>query len=122
MKEDAKPFAVHTPRVIPFARQDDVKKDSMVAQGIITPADNEPSKWCHPLVAVGKPRGGVRITVDLAKLNRQVLRPVHPSPTPRCCTSYRPKGPVLLYYGCLKWVLAVTLRGARPTLNNFHHS
>ncbi|XP_047481642.1 uncharacterized protein LOC125034045 [Penaeus chinensis] len=50
--------------------------------GIITPAGDEPSQWCHPLVAVAKPNGGVRITVDLTKLNSQVLRPSHPSPTP----------------------------------------
>jgi len=84
VKDDAKPFAVHTPRVIPLAWRNDVKTelDSMVTQGIITPTGGEPSQWCHPLVAVAKPKGGVRITVDLTKLNSQVLRPAHPSPTP----------------------------------------
>lgn len=54
MKQDARPFAVQTPRVIPIAWRDDVKKelDSMVARGIITPAGDEPCQWCRSLVAV----------------------------------------------------------------------
>ena len=77
------PFAVHTPCQIPFTFRDQVKEelDSMVAQGIITPTGDEPSEWCHPLVVVPK-NSGVRITVDLTKLNSQVSRPIHPSPTP----------------------------------------
>lgn len=84
LKEAAVPFAIHTPRQIPLAFKDQVKEelDSMVAQGIIKPAGDEPSDWCHPLVAVAKANGGVRITTDLSKLNKQVSRPAHPSPTP----------------------------------------
>ena len=84
LREDAQPFAIHTPRQIPLAFQEEVKKElqSMVAQGIIAPAGDNPSPWCHPLVAVAKPKGGVRITTDLSKLNDQVSRPAHPSPTP----------------------------------------
>lgn len=83
LKEDAVPFAIHTPRQIPFAFQQQVKDelDSMVRQGIIQPAGDAPSEWCHPLVVVPKPKG-VRITVDLTKLNNQVSRPTHPAPTP----------------------------------------
>ena len=79
LKEGAVPFAVHTPRQIPFAFQHQVKEEleSMVKQGIITPVGDEPSDWCHPLVVVAKNRG-VRITVDLTKLNSQVSRPTHP--------------------------------------------
>ena len=84
LREGAQPFAIHTPRQIPLAFQEEVKKElqSMVAQGIIAPAGDSPSPWCHPLVAVAKPNGGVRITTDLSKLNGQVSRPAHPSPTP----------------------------------------
>lgn len=84
LKDDAKPFAIYTPRLIPLAYQDDVKKEleAMVAQGIITPVGDQPSPWCHPLVAVAKPIGGIRITTDLSKLNSQVERPAHPSPSP----------------------------------------
>ncbi|XP_068224072.1 uncharacterized protein [Palaemon carinicauda] len=83
LKDGAVPFAVHTPRQIPFAFRDQVKEElaSMVTQGIIKPAGNEPSEWCHPLVIVAKD-SGVRITVDLTKLNSQVSRPTHLSPTP----------------------------------------
>ena len=84
LKEDAVPFAVHTPRVIPLAWQDDVKKelDAMVQQGIIVPAGDDPTPWCHPLVTVAKPTGCVRLTVDSSNANGQTLRPTHPSPTP----------------------------------------
>ena len=83
LKDDAVPFSISTPRQIPFAFRNQVKAelDSMTAQGIIKPADDEPSEWCHPLVVVPKDKG-VRITVDLTKLNSQVIRPAHPSPTP----------------------------------------
>lgn len=84
LREDAQPFAIHTARQIPLAYQIAVKQEllSMEAQGIIAPAADDPSPWCHPLVAVPKPHGGVRITTDLSKLNSQVSRPAHPSPTP----------------------------------------
>ena len=74
LKEDAQPFSIHTPRLIPLAFQEAVKAEleSMVTQGIITPVDDEPAAWCHPLVAVAKNNGGVRITTDLSKLNSQV--------------------------------------------------
>ena len=84
LREDAQPFAIHTPRQIPLAYQETVSQEllSMEAQGIIAPTGDTPSAWCHPLVAVPKPNGGVRITTDLSKLNSQVSRPAHPSPTP----------------------------------------
>ncbi|XP_064087273.1 uncharacterized protein K02A2.6-like [Macrobrachium nipponense] len=83
LKPGATPFAVHTPRPIPFALRDQVKEelDSLVQQGIIRPAGDEPSEWCHSMVLVPKDKG-VRITVDHTHLNSQVARPTHPSPTP----------------------------------------
>ena len=84
LKEDAREFAVYTPRIVPLAWREDVQKEieSMLAQGIITPVGDEPSRWSHPLVVVPKPKGGLRLTVDLSKLNSQVYRPSHPTPTP----------------------------------------
>ena len=82
LKPGATPFAINTPRPIPFAFRDQVKElDSLVQQGIISPTGDEPPEWCHPMVLVAKPKG-VRITVDLTHLNSQVCRPTHPSPTP----------------------------------------
>jgi len=51
LKDGAVPFAINTPRQIPFAFRNQVKEelDSMVVQGIIKPAGDEPSEWCHPL-------------------------------------------------------------------------
>jgi len=83
LKEGAVPFAIHTPRPIPFAFQQKVKEEleSMECQGIIATVGDDPSDWCHLLVTVAKDEG-VRITVDLSHLNSQVSRPTHPSPTP----------------------------------------
>ncbi|KAK3885376.1 hypothetical protein Pcinc_010408 [Petrolisthes cinctipes] len=66
LKEDAKPFAITTLRLILLALQVSVKNEleSMVAQGIITPAREDPSSWCHPLVAVAKPNRGVKSIED----------------------------------------------------------
>ncbi|XP_050705813.1 uncharacterized protein LOC126991118 [Eriocheir sinensis] len=83
LKEGAVPLAIYTQRQIPFAFQQQVKDEleSMARQGIIEPGGDEPSAWCHPLVVVAKDKG-VRITVDLTKLNSQVSRSAHPAPTP----------------------------------------
>ena len=56
LKDGAVPFAIYTPRQIPFAFCNQVKEelDSMVAQGIIKPTGDDPSEWCHPLVVVPK--------------------------------------------------------------------
>lgn len=56
LREGAQSFAIHTLRVIPLAFREAVKKelDSMMAQGVINPAGDDPSPWCHPLVAVAK--------------------------------------------------------------------
>ncbi|XP_063591351.1 uncharacterized protein LOC134768457 [Penaeus indicus] len=84
LRENATPFAIHTPRMIPLAFQEPTRKEleSLVTQGILKPVEDEPSEWCHPMVVVPKANGGVRITTDLSKLNKQVSRPAHPSPTP----------------------------------------
>ncbi|XP_064120305.1 uncharacterized protein LOC135224910 [Macrobrachium nipponense] len=83
LKPGATPFAVHTPRPIPFALRDQVKEelDSLVQQGVIRPAGDEPFEWCHPMVLVPKDKG-VRIIVDHTHLNSQVGRPTHTSPMP----------------------------------------
>ena len=84
LRQDACPFSISTPRQVPLALQEGAKSEleALLRQGIIVPAGDSPSAWCHPMVVVPKPKGGVRITVDLSKLNDQVLRPTHPSPTP----------------------------------------
>ena len=93
VESDAKPFAVRTARPVPHAWRDEVKSqlDDMVQHGIIAPLGEEPSDWCHPLVLVAKTNGsGVRICIDLTKLNKFVKRPLHPSTTPREAVSNIP--------------------------------
>ena len=71
----------HFARVIPFAWRDDIKAQiaTMVRQSVIEPLGDLPRAWCHPLVTVLKPRGGLDICVDLTKLNRYVDRAFYPS-------------------------------------------
>ena len=86
LKPDATPFAIHTPRNIPYALRDKTKKalDTMVAQGIIAPVpDDYVTTWVHPMVSVLKKNGEVRITTDLSHLNRQVIRNTHPFDSPK---------------------------------------
>lgn len=85
IRPDAQPFARHTPNSIPLAWREETKAllDSMEEQSIIKAVGDEVSEWCHPMVVAPKQSGGIRITVDLSRLNRQVLRPAHPSPSPR---------------------------------------
>ncbi|XP_068226633.1 uncharacterized protein [Palaemon carinicauda] len=75
LKEDVKPFALYTTRLIPLAFQEDVKieLETIVAQGIIEPVVDQPSPWCHPLVVVAKPTGGVFVTTDLSKYSMDAL-------------------------------------------------
>ncbi|XP_066983835.1 uncharacterized protein [Macrobrachium rosenbergii] len=53
LKPGATLFCCTYSRPIPFTLRDQVKEelDSLVKQGIITPAgESEPSEWCHPMV------------------------------------------------------------------------
>lgn len=93
LSDEAQPFSVHTPRSIPYAWREQVKTeiDDMIQKGIIKKID-EPTEWCHPLVVVQKSKGGIRICVDLTKLNKFVKRPIHPLKTPREAVSNIPLG------------------------------
>lgn len=41
------------------------------------------TEWCHPMVVVKKPSGGIRICVDLPKLNKYLKLPAHHEPSPK---------------------------------------
>ena len=84
LRDDAEPFAINGFRPIPFHHREEVKRmlDDMVRKGVITPV-TDPTDWVAPLVVVQKPNGrGLRLCVDLTKLNRFVRRPSHPVPRP----------------------------------------
>ena len=85
LKENVETFAISTTRSIPLAWRDEVKEnlDRMTRQGIVKPLGDSPTRWCHPLVVVPKSKGGVRLCVDLTKLNTFVRRPIHPMKTPK---------------------------------------
>ena len=85
LKDNVQPTAVRTARNIAFAYREKVKEelDKMEQKQIIVPLKEEPTDWCHPMVVVEKPSGGIRICVDYSKLNEHVKRPSHPLKTPK---------------------------------------
>ena len=81
LKEDAKPFSLHTARNVPLLLRRKVQNElrRMESLGVISPV-SEPSPWCSGMVVVPKPSGQVRICVDLKRLNECVQREFHPLP------------------------------------------
>ena len=82
LKPDAKPFALYTPRNVPFPLREKVQKElgRMESLGVISKVE-KPSSWCAGMVVVPKKSGAIRICVDYRPLNENVLREVHPLPT-----------------------------------------
>lgn len=83
LTNDARPFAVTAPRTIPYAWREDIKYqlDELLDKDIIEKVDY-PTDWCHPIVPVPKKPSGVRLCVDLTRLNRYVRRPAYPVRSP----------------------------------------
>ncbi|XP_064111293.1 uncharacterized protein LOC135218773 [Macrobrachium nipponense] len=83
LSADAHPFAVTAPRTIPYCWRSDIKAqlDDLLAKDIIGEVDY-PTEWCHPMVPIAKKMGGVRLCVDLTRLNRYVRRPTYPVRSP----------------------------------------
>ena len=81
LQDDAKPFALSTPRrvAIPLLKSVEQELDRMESMGVITRV-NQPTEWCAGMVVVPKASGKVRICVDLTKLNESVRRERHPLP------------------------------------------
>lgn len=81
LKPDAQPYAVYTPRRIPIPLMQKVKGeiDRLLKLGVIEPVD-VPTQWCAPIVVA--PKGsGIRLCVDLSRLNDSVLRERHIMPS-----------------------------------------
>ncbi|KAK4311797.1 hypothetical protein Pmani_011926 [Petrolisthes manimaculis] len=83
LTDDARPFSVTAPRIIPYSWREEIKQqlDDLLDKGIIEKVDY-PTSWCHPIVPVPKKQSGVRLCVDLTRLNRYVKRPVYPVRSP----------------------------------------
>ncbi|XP_054267072.1 uncharacterized protein K02A2.6-like [Macrosteles quadrilineatus] len=81
MKENAVSYAISTPRVVPIPLKTKVKEqlDDMLEKGVIVPVEHA-TDWCAPMVVCAKKGGGVRICVDLSKLNNSVKRWFYPIP------------------------------------------
>ena len=93
LREDATPTAVTAARPIPYAWREDIKAqlDELQARGVIEPVDY-PTEWCHPMVVVAKRPSGVRLCVDLTRLNRFVKRPTYPVRQPHDAVTDIPAG------------------------------
>lgn len=79
LTEDAQPYAVTASRPLPYSWRQEIKEqlDKLLERDIIVKVDH-PTEWCHPIVPVPKKSKGVRLCVDLTRLNRCVLRPTYP--------------------------------------------
>lgn len=85
LRKDAIPFYVYGARLIPFGDRADVKCviDNLVVKNVIIPV-SEASDWAAPLVVIWSGKSGkIRLCVDHTRLKKFVLRPTHPTRTPR---------------------------------------
>ena len=82
LRDDATPYSISTARRIPLPLLPKVEQElqRMEENGVIERI-TEPTDWCAPMVPVMKKGGGVRICVDLKKLNRAVKRERYMLPT-----------------------------------------
>ena len=74
---DAKPYAIFSPRRVPYPLQDKVKQElsRMQTLGVISKVEDS-TEWCAGIIALPKKSGGIRICVDLKLLfhNSRVLK------------------------------------------------
>jgi hypothetical protein len=75
LKPDAQPFAVFRPRPVPVNLLTPIKQELQKLQqaGVIKRVD-EPTPWCAPIVVIPKKTSGIRLCVDMTRLNDAVLR------------------------------------------------
>ena len=79
LEPDCKPFAIFTPRPVPYPLLKTVEKEleNMVKNEVIFPV-SQPTDWCSPMVVVPKSNSAVRICVDFTQLNKVVKRETYP--------------------------------------------
>ena len=83
LKDNSAPYRVSAPCPIPlrFQKPANAEIAKYIASGIISPCD-APTEWCSPAFFVPKGDGKrVHLVTDYTKLNRFVVRPVHPFPS-----------------------------------------
>ena len=81
---EIKPTRTYTARKVPVHYEEQGKQmiAKMLEDGIIEKADY-PTDWVSPSFFVPKPMGKIRFVTDFSALNRALLRPGHPFPSPR---------------------------------------
>lgn len=85
LKNDAIPYAAHTPIPVPYHWKEAVKSqlDNDEKHGIIRKAPvGEASEWCMRMVTVPKNDGTPRRTIDFQPINKYCAREAHYTPTP----------------------------------------
>ena len=83
LKENTVPYRVSAPWPIPLRFQEPANSEiaRYIKSGIIIPCD-EATDWCSPAFFVPKGDGNrVRLVTDYTRLNKFVVRPVHPFPS-----------------------------------------
>ena len=83
LKENTVPYRVSAPRPIPLRFQESANSEiaRYIKSGIIVLCV-EPTDWCSPAFFVPKGDGKrVRLVTDYTRLNKFVVRPVHPFPS-----------------------------------------
>lgn len=75
LTEDARPYAVTTPRrvALPYLEKVKAELHRMESSGVISPVD-EPTDGCSGLVVIPKKNNSVRLCIDLTQLNKWVRR------------------------------------------------
>ena len=82
LQENARPYALSTPRriAIPLLPKVKAELERMEEMGVVRRVSEPTNYWCVGMVVVPKPGGRVRICVDLSRLNESVCRERHPLP------------------------------------------
>ena len=97
-KEGVNPRRAYTPIPVPHHWKEPVKKllDGYVLNGTLEKVEQGEvtDEWCSQMIAVAKPDGSPRITVDYQQLNQCTLREIHHTPSPINIVSTIPAGKV----------------------------
>ena len=83
LKDNAIPYHVSAPRSIPLRFQEPANSEIArhINSGVIIPCE-EPTEWCSPAFFILKGDGKrVRLVTDYTRLNKFIVRPVHPFPS-----------------------------------------
>ena len=81
-KENSVPYRVSAPRPIPLLFQEPANLEIArpIESGVIVPCD-EPTNWCSPFFVPKGDGKRVRLVTDYTKLNKYVVRHIHPFPS-----------------------------------------